>query len=120
MLTHWKNDCAPEPPFYAVIFISQKTDDMEGYSEMDQFLMEEAQKQPGFLGYSSTTRPEGGIFISYWKDHQAIDKWRKHATHQKAKGLAFPKWYRYLHSMITKVESSKIVGEELAGGSDDL
>lgn len=113
MKTIWKEGVAPELPYYAVIFISQKGDELEGYREMDDFLMEEAQRQEGFLGYTSNTRPEGGIFISYWKDENSIDQWRNHMTHQKAKKMAYAKWYSYLHTLITKVECSHIFEREL-------
>ncbi len=106
-LTHWKNG-PPEPPFYAVIFISKKSENLDGYAEMDAFLMEEAQKEPGFLGYSSQARPGGGIFISYWQSKESIATWRAHARHQTAKKQAYAQWYDYLHSMICEVESSHL------------
>lgn len=112
MLTHWKNPTPPATPFYAVIFISQKDDDREGYDEMDDLLMKEAQKQPGYLGYSTSSNPEGGIFISYWESEEAIENWRNHTTHKEAKSTAYKKWYCYWHSMITKVESSRFFGEQ--------
>lgn len=107
MITHWK-DKAPTPPYYAVIFISKKAEQLEGYAEMDDYLMQEAHKQDGFLGYSSQGSNEGSIFISYWRDEESIASWRNHSEHLKAKSKAFEIWYDYLHSMICKVESSHI------------
>jgi heme-degrading monooxygenase HmoA len=108
MITCWKNNCPPGVPYYAVIFISKKGEDLEGYEEMDDFLMELAHKQKGFLGYSSASKADEGIFISYWKDKQSIDLWCKEATHLQAKEKGYEKWYDYVHSLICKVEASHI------------
>ncbi len=112
MITTWKNNQAPKSPFYAVIFISRKSENLEGYEEMDARMMELAQQQEGYLGYSSVSKPEGGIFISYWQDEESIQKWRENSRHGEAKGKA-KDWYAYYHSMISKVESSYIFGEQL-------
>jgi len=109
--THWKSE-APTAPFYAVIFISRKGEELKGYEEMDTRMMELAQQQPGYLGYSSVSKPDGGIFISYWQDKESIQKWREDSRHGEAKSKA-KDWYAYYHSMISKVESSHIFGEQL-------
>ncbi len=111
MITYWHNK-PPEAPFYAVIFISQKSENLAGYAEMDQRMMELAQGQEGYLGYSSKGDGLSGIFISYWRDKEAIANWRSDLEHGKAKAEA-TRWYAYYHSMITKVESSHIHGEQL-------
>tara|TARA_R110000850_G_scaffold227065_2_gene352211 strand:+ start:1122 stop:1472 length:351 start_codon:yes stop_codon:yes gene_type:complete len=113
MITTWKNNQAPKPPFYAVIFISRKSENLEGYEEMDAHMMELAQQQPGYLGYSSVSKPEGGIFISYWRDEASIKNWRINLQHGEAKANA-QKWYSYYHSMISKVESSHIFEASLS------
>lgn len=79
---------------------------------MDVRMMELAQQQPGYLGYSSLSKPDGGIFISYWQDEESIQKWRVNGEHGNAKSKA-QKWYSYYHSMISKVESSHIFEEGL-------
>ncbi|WP_417590808.1 antibiotic biosynthesis monooxygenase family protein [Owenweeksia hongkongensis] len=112
MTTTWKNQTPPTAPFYAVIFISRKGENLEGYEEMDVRMMELAQQQEGYLGYSSVSKPDGGIFISYWQDEESIQKWRIDSRHGEAKGKA-KDWYAYYHSMISKVESSYIFGEQL-------
>ncbi len=105
-LTNWKSE-PPQPPFYAVIFISRKSENLQGYEEMDNRMMELAAQQPGYLGYSSVSKPDGGIFISYWKDEASIANWRNNMQHGEAKAQA-KTWYAYYHSMITRVESSHI------------
>lgn len=113
MITHWR-DKEPQAPYYAVIFISHRSEDLEGYQEMDDHLMKEVQDEPGFLGYSSQGTSQGGIFISYWKDQSSIQHWRRHADHLEAKRQASARWYDYFHSMICKVESSHLFIRDLA------
>ena len=57
----------PEPPYYAVVFTSQRTDsDDTGYGEMAARMVELAAQQPGFLGVESVRNTEGvGITVSY-------------------------------------------------------
>ncbi len=116
MLTHWKNPHPPRPPFFAVIFISKKGADLEGYQEMDDLMMQQAQQQPGYLGYSYVSGDEGGIFISYWQDEESIDNWRRNEGHLQAKSKA-PRWYDYYHSIISEVKSSKIFDRQLLKGN---
>lgn len=113
MITHWREG-QPEAPFYAVIFISRKSANLQGYQAMDDHLMEEVQNQEGYLGYSSQGTATSGIFISYWKDQASIDIWRKHTDHKVAKREASLRWYDYFHSMICKVENSHLFARELA------
>ena len=51
----------PAPPYYAVIFSSQRTgDDEAGYAEAADRMMRLASQQPGFLGAEhAATRAEG-------------------------------------------------------------
>lgn len=56
----------PEPPYYAVIFSSQRTVGDNGYGEMADKMVELASKQKGFLGVESVRDERLGITISYW------------------------------------------------------
>lgn len=40
----------PEPPYYAVIFTSLRTEGERGYGKMAERMMDLARNQPGFLG----------------------------------------------------------------------
>lgn len=115
MLTYWKNTTPPTAPFFAVIFVSKKTDDLEGYAQMDDLLMEESQKQKGFLGYSSASGINGSIFISYWQDEAAINNWRNHQNHKQAKSKAPKQWYQYYLSIISEVKSIKEFHKQVQG-----
>jgi heme-degrading monooxygenase HmoA len=103
----WLNGKPPEKDYYAVIFSSTKEDDLTGYYEMDNRLMELAQQQPGFLGYENAAGGNKSVFISYWETMEAIDGWRKHSTHLIAKGQV-NKWYKRYLSQICKVEYSRL------------
>ena len=39
----------PLPPYYAVIFTTVSTDDLEGYAETAERMLELAREQPGYL-----------------------------------------------------------------------
>jgi len=95
----------PKHNFYAVIFSSTKSDDLEGYAEMDEAAMKLAVEQPGYIGFESITNLNKTIFISYWESKEGIENWRKNATHQLAKSGA-KKWYKRYLSQICLVESS--------------
>lgn len=55
----------PQPPYYAVIFRSQRTDVDDGYGAMADLMERLAQDQPGFLGSDSVRDADGrGITVS--------------------------------------------------------
>ncbi len=113
MKTFWKNDQVPEAPYYAVIFISRKGEVPDEYHSTDDQLMQDVQLQAGFLGYTSISSAGGGVFISYWKDETAIESWKQHSLHLYAKGKA-RSWYQYYHSMVCRVESSRLFEKNVA------
>lgn len=104
--TFWLHGSAPEPPFWAVLFISQKSADLAGYHEMDEEMLATAQKQEGFLGYAFAGSAAKSVFVSFWRNEQSIAQWRQHAGHRKAKAQA-GRWYRYYHSLICEVRSHR-------------
>ena len=81
MQTFWKNKITPKAPYYAVIFISEKNEDISGYEEMNDKTMETALSLNGCLGYSSVP----STFISYWDTMDSINLWRQNSLHLKAK-----------------------------------
>jgi heme-degrading monooxygenase HmoA len=93
----------PEPPYYAVIFSSHRTDVNEGYEVMAMKMIELAALQPGFLGIESV-REGLGITVSYWKDLQSIKKWKTNTEHLVAQKLGHEKWYSSFKTRIAKVE----------------
>ena len=93
----------PEPPYYAVIFTSLRTDIEDGYSDMSARMLELAKKQPGFLGVESA-RQQVGITVSYWVDLEAIKQWRDHPEHRKAQKHGRDKWYDAFKVRVVRVE----------------
>ncbi|HLL96195.1 MAG TPA: antibiotic biosynthesis monooxygenase [Spirosoma sp.] len=93
----------PEPPYYAVIFSSVRTDVDEGYASMADRMVELAHGQPGFLGIESA-RNELGITVSYWNSLSAIRSWRQHAEHLIAQQTGRDRWYEAYKTRICKVD----------------
>jgi heme-degrading monooxygenase HmoA len=96
----------PEPPYYAVIFSSQRNDnDALGYYEAAQRMIELASVQPGFLGVETTRGPDGfGITVSYWESEQAIVAWKHQAEHTEVRRRGRLEWYEHFEMRVAKVE----------------
>ena len=93
----------PEPPYYAVIFSSERTKVDANYSEMSIKMEELAKKQEGFLGMESA-RNKVGITVSYWKSLEAIKQWKHNLEHSKAREKGRSNWYKAFKVRICKVE----------------
>ncbi|MEB0030744.1 antibiotic biosynthesis monooxygenase [Undibacterium sp. RTI2.1] len=93
----------PKPPYYAVIFTSNRTEGDDGYSDMADNMLALAAQQPGFLGVESA-REEVGITVSYWADLQSIKQWKAQADHLQAQKIGKEKWYSSYKTRISKVE----------------
>jgi heme-degrading monooxygenase HmoA len=96
----------PEPPYYAVIFISRLNPSAEGYDEMARKMLDLAAGQPGFLGVESA-RSGVGITVSFWKDRESIRLWRQQADHRLARKLGREKWYQSYEIHIARVEEHR-------------
>ena len=93
----------PAPPYYAVIFTSERTDTIDGYSQMAERMAELAQQQPGYLGHESA-REGLGITVSYWDSLEAIKNWKKNTEHLVAQNMGRKEWYANYKTRICKVE----------------
>ena len=93
------------PPYYAVIFTAQQTDDLDGYGPMADAMMAAAPEMDGYLGVE-TTRDGGGlgITVSYWRDEDAIAAWKAHARHSLAQKKGREKWYSHYELRVARVE----------------
>ena len=95
----------PQPPYYAVIFTSERTEGDLGYGEMGEKMVELASKQPGFLGVESVRGQDGvGITVSYWESPEAIKDWKDNAAHKIAQNKGKAQWYRRFGIRVCKVE----------------
>lgn len=96
----------PEPPYYAVIFTSQRTDaDGHGYGLMAERMVALAAQQPGYLGVESARGADGlGITVSYWKDLESIAAWKANSQHRVAQETGKARWYGDFALRVAKVE----------------
>jgi heme-degrading monooxygenase HmoA len=93
----------PTPPYYAVIFSSQRTEGDNGYAEVSDRMEELAAQQPGFLGVEAA-REEMGITVSYWSSLEAIKNWKANSEHLQAQQGGRKTWYSDFTVRICKVE----------------
>lgn len=93
----------PEPPYYAVIFTSLRTETDAGYGATAQRMVELAATMPGFLGVESA-REEVGITVSYWKDVESIRHWKYQMEHMVARDKGREQWYAAYRLRVAKVE----------------
>ena len=95
----------PEPPYYAVIFSSQRPGLDDGYGDMADRMVELSSASEGFLGIESTRDADGfGITVCYWQALADIARWKANAEHQLAQQLGYAGWYQHFELRIAKVE----------------
>jgi len=94
----------PEPPYYAVIFASQRTEGDRGYGRMADKMVELASQQKGFLGIESARDEQLGITVSYWDTLESIKEWKENAAHKVAQGKGRREWYKNFSLRVCCVE----------------
>ncbi len=95
----------PEPPYYAVIFSSRRTDGDDGYDAMAARMVELAAQQPGFIGVESVRDRDGfGITVSYWESTESIAAWKADVDHHAAQERGKSAWYAHYEVKVAKVE----------------
>lgn len=95
----------PEPPYYAVIFTSVRTEGDGDYSETAARMEELAREVPGYLGIESARSADGfGITVSYWASEAAIAEWKRHMEHRAAQARGKQEWYERYEIRVAKVE----------------
>ncbi len=95
----------PKPPYYAVIFVSSLTGDLEGYEKAAAEMEALAELQEGFLGVD-TARSDIGITVSYWESEDAIRAWREQVDHALARDAGRDRWYDSYRVHVARVERS--------------
>ena len=107
----------PEPPYYAVIFSSQRIGPDAGYSAMADRMVELAATQAGYLGVESTRGADGfGITVSYWRSEADILAWKRNAEHAIARQQGREHWYGHFEMRVAKVE--RAYGGPRRGGEE--
>ena len=98
---------------YANIFSYLKSDDCEGYTEMDEETLGLVEHIQGYLGHESVNNNDGRtIFISYWNSLKAINEWRINSRHKAAKSQG-KRWHSAYQSVLVKIESSSEFNSDL-------
>lgn len=108
----------PEPPYFAVIFTSQRTAGDQGYAEMAEHMVALAAQQPGFLGLESVRGADGmGITVSYWATEADIAAWKRHALHSQARARGREQWYSGFALRVARVDRAVRVGPHAHGAT---
>jgi heme-degrading monooxygenase HmoA len=95
----------PEPPYFAVIFTSQRTEGERGYGNMAQRMVDLAAEQPGFLGVESARDAQGfGVTVSYWASEEAIVAWKANLEHKSAQEAGKRVWYADFQLRVARVD----------------
>jgi heme-degrading monooxygenase HmoA len=94
----------PEPPYYAVIFTTIKSDDLAGYQEMNERMFALAQQQRGYLGIESGRGEALGVSVTYWASLEDIAAWKANAEHKLAQERGYAQWYRSFATRVARVE----------------
>ncbi|MEU4669990.1 antibiotic biosynthesis monooxygenase [Amycolatopsis sp. NPDC023774] len=97
----------PEPPYYAVIFTSRRTEGDNGYAQRATEMSKLAAEQDGYRGEESARDESGfGITVSYWRDEEAIAGWRKNLKHTESRRRGRAEWYEEFDVRVARVERS--------------
>jgi heme-degrading monooxygenase HmoA len=95
----------PAPPYYAVIFTSQRHTGDDGYRDMDERLDRLVHAEPGFLGIESVRAADGaGVTVSYWDSLESIRRWKQQAEHLVAQRFGRERWYASYRVRVCRVE----------------
>ncbi len=93
------------PPYYAVIFSSLRTEGDNGYAEVADQMDEKARQYEGYLGIESARDASGfGITVSYWRSEEDFKKWKRDEEHLAAQEKGKAIWYQDYCVRIAKVE----------------
>lgn len=95
-----------QPPYYAVIFTSQRLpQEGDGYDSTADRMVELAAAMPGYLGIESARGADGlGITVSYWRDEESIRHWKAESEHREAQRRGIAQWYAHYELRVARVE----------------
>ncbi|GAA3043030.1 antibiotic biosynthesis monooxygenase family protein [Streptomyces glomeratus] len=98
---------AHEPPYYAVVFTSLRTEADHGYAETAERMEELVGEIPGYLGMDHARTPGGlSITVGYFRDAAALEAWRTDQEHRTAQKRGRAEWYQAYTVHVARVERS--------------
>lgn len=106
----------PKPPYFAVIFTSQRSSNDGGYAAMAERMVALASAREGFLGIESARGADGlGITVSYWSSLESIHAWKADAEHRVAQARGRELWYDAFELRIAEVRSHRRFVRDVGG-----
>ena len=98
-------DLLSEVPYYATIFTTRMTNNLDGYEEMADRMAELVNARKGFLGMHSARGDDGlGITVCYWQTEEDITEWRTDLEHKEAQDEGRGRWYDQYTVEVARVE----------------
>ena len=94
-----------EVPYYATIFTTRMTNNLDGYEEMADRMAELVSAREGFLGMQSARGDDGlGITVCYWRTEEDITAWRADLEHENAQDEGRSRWYAQYTVEVARVD----------------
>ena len=94
-----------DTPYYATIFTTQLSGDLEGYEETSDRMAELVGGYDGYLGMYSARGLDGfGITVCYWRSEEDIAAWRADLDHREAQGEGRDRFYSEYTVEVARVD----------------
>lgn len=103
----------PEPPYYAVIFATDRTaaGGGEDYRVTGARMAELATRQPGYIGVEYAGDTAGfEITVRCWRDLDSIAAWKAVAEHRIAQETGKARWFKGYTLRVAKIERAHAFG----------
>jgi heme-degrading monooxygenase HmoA len=92
-------------PAWAVIFISQRTAEDQGYAAATERMRELGTSQPGFLGIESARTADGkGITVVFYDSEESASAWGRNPEHRQVQSRGRDMWYTRYAIYYARVE----------------
>ena len=97
-----------EPGNKVVVFVHHlkvglSAEQLAEYRRMDDDTLAVARGIDGYLGHEYASNEEGTVFMSYWRDDDAVVEWSRHPLHREAKSKGQDQWFASYRTVISTV-----------------
>ena len=94
-----------DAPYYALIFTSRKSAELEGYADAAERMQTLCAAQPGFIRMVHAVTDEGeSVTTCYWEDLAAISAWKANLEHRAAQEQGTAQWYDEYQVEVARIE----------------